>query len=419
MRPRPLLFWLLACLLSLACAYKATYQQLSNTKILEEKHDDLAAEVDGTADRPYVFRVLTPFLVRSVNSLAPGKSLPGGVGGLVRGRCSPTLPCPTLAAYSLVAPTLFFLFLITTFAAAHRILASDLWALASVLLSFFLANALLLRHLSHIYDFGTLFFAALLLLTASSRRSTLFFVTLMLACANKESLILYSFAFAAIRWNDSTSRKSLLDRTPAAPLPNPGPSVTPHDPSRPLSQPDPATPATLRDLSPPATHPDPAPAETHPDLAPRASQPDPGRRLWPDPGHQAIWRDRTRRILLPLAVQLAGFLVLYTLIGHHFAQNPGTPVQIHLLDWIDYLGATMTLPALLLTLLALWLPFAGFAAAPPTLRQASVILLPWLLLLFIGGGPGELRVLFEVLPLLVLLTCAHLQRTVFLLAPLR
>ncbi len=324
MRPRTLLFWLLACLLSLACAYKATYQQLANTKILEEKHDDLAAEVNGTADRPYVFRVLTPFLVRSVQTIAPGKALPGGVGALVRQRCSPTLPCPTLAAYSLVAPTLFFLFLLTTFAAALRILASDLWALASVLLSFLLANALLLRHLSHIYDFGTLFFAALLLLTASYRNSSLFFVALLLACANKESLILYAFSFAAI-----------------------------------------------------------------------------------------TWPDRGRRSLLPLALQLAGFLALYTLIKHHFASNPGTPVQIHLSDWVDYLGSTLNLSAVLLTLLALWLVFAGFPTAPTVLRRAAVILLPWLALLFIGGGPGELRVLFEVLPLLVLLTCAHLRQSLY------
>ena len=322
MRLRPLLFWILACLLSLACAYKATYQQLSNTKILEEKRDDLAAEVNGTADRPYVFRVLTPFLVRAVESIAPDKSLPGGVGILVRQRCSPTLPCDTLAAYSLVAPALFFLFLISVYAAARRILLSDVWALAAVLLAFSVANALLLRHLSHIYDFGTLFFAALLLLTASYRNSTLFFVAVMLASANKESLILYAFSFAAI-----------------------------------------------------------------------------------------TWAERGRRVLLPFALQTAGFLVVYTLIKHRFAGNPGTPVQIHLSDWVDYLGVTMTLSAILQTLFALWLVFADFAFAPPVLRYASVILIPWLALLFIGGGPGELRVLFELLPLLVLLVCSPLRRS--------
>ena len=322
MRPRTLLFWTLACLLSLACAYKATYQQLSNTKILEEKRDDLAAEVNGTADRPYVFRILTPLLVRTVQSIAPNRSLPGGVGVLVHQRCSPTLPCGTLAAYSLVAPTLFFLFLVTVYAAGRRILLSDIWAFAAVLLAFSVANALLLRHLSHIYDFGTLFFAALLLLTASYRTNALFFAVIMLASTNKESLILYAFSFAAI-----------------------------------------------------------------------------------------TWAERGRRVLVPFALQVAGFLVVYTLIKHHFAHNPGTPVQIHLSDWVDYLGTSMTLSAVLLTLLALWLVFADLAFAPPLLRRASVILIPWLALLFIGGGPGELRVIFEVLPLLVLLVCSHLRHS--------
>ena len=123
------------------------------------------------------------------------------------------------------------------------------------------------------------------------------------------------------------------------------------------------------------------------------------------------WAERGWRVLLPFALQVAGFLVIYTLIKHHFAHNPGTPVQIHLSDWVDYLGATLTLPAVLQTLFALWLVFADFAFAPPILRHASVILIPWLALLFTGGGPGELRVMFEVLPLLVLLVCSHLHRS--------
>jgi len=45
-----------------------------------------------------------------------------------------------------------------------------------------------------------------------------------------------------------------------------------------------------------------------------------------------------------------------------------------------------------------------FSPKNRTLQTASVVIIPWFLLFSLGGAPGELRDMFDILPLILLLT---------------
>jgi hypothetical protein len=77
-----------------------------------------------------------------------------------------------------------------------------------------------------------------------------------------------------------------------------------------------------------------------------------------------------------------------------------------------FLVQEITLSHWLMALVALVLTFYGFRDKNPVLRRSCVVLLPWLAAALLGGEKKELRVMFEVLPLILLLCMDSLVRMI-------
>jgi hypothetical protein len=190
--------------------------------------------------------------------------------------------------------------------------------------SFVGINALLLLGLSHLYDFGTLMFATLLLLCLERGWNIAFTLIMPVAFLTKETLVLYSSAF----FMANLGRIGL-----------------------------------------------------------------------------------TRNMTLTSA-QVVSFAFLYGLVMWHFSGNPGGGHEYYLPDQIRFFLQEITLVQLLLTVLALVLTFYGFRDKNPVLRRSCIVLLPWFGAAMMGGEKKELRVMFEVLPLILLLSMDSLVQLI-------
>ncbi len=201
--------WLRAAILLLAIplaaylSFKAVGNQITETNLLHEDRVNLATYLDGTASKPFVYRVLNPALVRAAEALgAPGllRALPGPLSDKLPQWCAaisvqPAATCDDLAAYVAVAGTEFFAFLLLTYAICLRMFRNPPVALFGLGFAFFGANAVLLQRLSHVYDFGVLAMVALLLLCLQRGWALAFTLLLPLAFLTKETLVLYAGAF--------------------------------------------------------------------------------------------------------------------------------------------------------------------------------------------------------------------------------
>jgi hypothetical protein len=201
--------WLRAAILLLAIplaaylSFKAVGNQITETNLLHEDRVNLATYLDGTASKPFVYRVLNPALVRAAEALgAPGllRALPGPLAEKLPQWCAaisvqPAATCDDLAAYVAVAGAEFFAFLLLTYAICLRMFRNPLVALFGLGFAFFGANAVLLQRLSHVYDFGVLLMVALLLLCLQRGWALAFTLLLPLAFLTKETLVLYAGAF--------------------------------------------------------------------------------------------------------------------------------------------------------------------------------------------------------------------------------
>jgi hypothetical protein len=109
---------------------------------------------------------------------------------------TPLPTCDNVAAYFTVASAYCFGFLMLIYAFGLRLFARNpLISLLAMYFSFVAVNAILLLHLSHMYDFGTLMFATLLLLCLERGWNIAFTLILPVAFLTKETLVLYSSAF--------------------------------------------------------------------------------------------------------------------------------------------------------------------------------------------------------------------------------
>lgn len=122
-------------------------------------------------------------------------------------------------------------------------------------------------------------------------------------------------------------------------------------------------------------------------------------------------RDPGRTAALFL-VQMVSFAVIQGLVRAYFAGNPGLGHEYYLPDQISFFTEQITLSWLILITVALVLVFYRFAEKDRALRRASIVILPWFVLFMIGGEKKELRVVFEVLPLLLLFAIDSLVRLV-------
>ncbi len=316
-------FVALAAILAAFLSYKAVSNQITETNLLHEDRVSLAAYLDGTVNRPFAFRVLTPVLVNAAQAAgvpALLRALPGPLAAKLPQWCElatsvPRPGCDSVAAYVAVAGVFCFGFLMLVYATCLRLFAGNpLIAVLGLLFAFFGVNAVLLLDLSHLYDFGTLLFATALLLCLECGWTIAFTVLLPLAFLTKETLVLYGCAFFLVN----------------------------------------------------------------------------------------LGRIGFARNLALCLVQLASFAVLFGLLLLHFRDNPGGH-EYYLPDQVGFFTEQVTLLRLLLMTFAVVLTFYGFRNKSPALRRACIVLLPWFAAAMVGGLKKELRVIFEVLPLILLL----------------
>jgi len=327
-----LAFLLVGIVLAGFLSYKALSNQITATLILQEDRVSLASYVDGTAEKPFTYRVLTPALMRLVQDLhvpAMLRAMPGPLPGKLAGWCSlatsnPRPSCDTVTAYAVVAGAQFFVFLLLIYAVCLRLFDNPVIALFGLAFTFWGVNAVLLLGLSHLYDFGAMMFATLLLLCLQRGWSLAFTLVMPLAFMTKETLVLYAGSFFLAE----------------------------------LGRSNPA---------------------------------------------------RTAGLFL---VQMVSFGVIYGLIMLHYEGNPGAGHEYYLGQQISFFTEQLTLPWLILFTVALVLVFYRFAEKDRALRRASIVILPWFALAMIGGYKKELRVVFEVLPLLLLFTIDSVVRLV-------
>jgi len=112
------------------------------------------------------------------------------------------------------------------------------------------------------------------------------------------------------------------------------------------------------------------------------------------------------------ATQILSFLVVYGSVRYIFRDNPGQGLELYLLPQISFFSEKYTLAFLLWTLPLIALVFLDFTRKNETLQRASIVLLPWFALYVIGGVPRELRVIFEVLPLIILLATGSVTKLI-------
>jgi hypothetical protein len=161
--------------------------------------------MDGTAAQPFAYRIVTPFLMRIAQDVfhAPTilRALPGPLATKLPQWCAlatsaPVPTCDNVASYFAVAATICAGFLMLIYAFGLRLFAGNpLISLLAMYFSFVAVNAILLLRLSHMYDFGTLMFATLLLLCLERGWNIAFTLIMPVAFLTKETLVLYCSAF--------------------------------------------------------------------------------------------------------------------------------------------------------------------------------------------------------------------------------
>jgi hypothetical protein len=87
----------------------------------------------------------------------------------------------------------------------------------------------------------------------------------------------------------------------------------------------------------------------------------------------------------------------------HFSANPGEGHEYYLPGQIYFFTEHILIHFLMPMILGVLLMFYDFPNKPETLRRASIIIAPWFVLYMIGGVPRELRVMFEIMPLVAML----------------
>jgi hypothetical protein len=333
-RPWRVLFLILAIAVAGLLSYEAVSDQITETGVLHEDRVSLASYLDGTAAQPFVYRIVTPFLMNVAQNVlhAPAilRALPGPVAVKLPQWCAlatsvPAPTCDNVAAYFAVAGAMCFCFLMLIYAFGLRLFDDNqLISLLAMYFCFVGVNAILLLRLSHIYDFGTLMFATLLLLCLERRWNIAFTLIMPVAFLTKETLILYCSAFFM---------------------------------------------ANL--------------------------------------GHIGL----VRNVALTLT-QIASFVVLYGLVMWHFSGNAGGGHEYYLPDQFRFFMQEITMVQFLPAIVVVVLTFYGFRNKNPTLRRSCVVLLPWFAAAMLGGEKKELRVMFEVVPLILLLSMDSLVQLI-------
>jgi hypothetical protein len=198
-RPWQVLFLVLAVAFAGLLSYEAISDQITETGVLHEDRVSLASFMNGTAAQPFAYRIVTPLLMRIAQDVfhAPSilMALPGPLAAKLPQWCvlatsTPLPACDTVDSYFAVAGVYCFCFLMLVYAFGLRLFAGNpMISLLAMYFFFVPINAILLLHLSHMYDFGALMFATLLLLCLERGWNIAFTLIMPVAFLTKETLV--------------------------------------------------------------------------------------------------------------------------------------------------------------------------------------------------------------------------------------
>lgn len=126
-----------------------------------------------------------------------------------------------------------------------------------------------------------------------------------------------------------------------------------------------------------------------------------------------------RRMVFPryammLAAQIAVFLAIYAPLRMAYKDNPGSGMEVHLHEQFAYYsshlsnGYILVVFSIAIVLFLLLLTFR-WNEKPQFLRRAAVMIVPHMALVFYGAAPGEVRNLYEIVPLISMLILCSVE----------
>jgi hypothetical protein len=114
------------------------------------------------------------------------------------------------------------------------------------------------------------------------------------------------------------------------------------------------------------------------------------------------------RYVVMLAAQFAIFLAIYVPLRVTYKDNPGSGIQVHWNEQFTYYashlnnGYVLAIFCMSVVLFVILITFR-WNEKPQLLRRAAVMIVPHMALLFYGAAPGEVRNLYEIVPLVSML----------------
>lgn len=120
------------------------------------------------------------------------------------------------------------------------------------------------------------------------------------------------------------------------------------------------------------------------------------------------------RYAMMLAAQFAVFLAIYVTLRMTFEDNPGSGIEVHLQEQFAYYRSHLSnvyILAIFSIAIVLFLLLLTFRwnRKPPFLRRAAVMIVPYMALVFYGAAPGEVRNLYEIVPLISMLMLCSVE----------
>jgi hypothetical protein len=123
----------------------------------------------------------------------------------------------------------------------------------------------------------------------------------------------------------------------------------------------------------------------------------------------ANWKyRRSKQVKWLLLVQVAAFVAIQASIRLTFKHNPGAPVEHYWRFHLDWLLQRNFVEMVSLSVVVGFF-VKGVRDLPQVLRRSSLVLIPGLLLYFVAGYPGEFRIFYDVVPLLVLMLSRNIE----------
>lgn len=312
--------------------------QLTATQMLHDSRVGVDRQVSGTAARPFVYRRLTADLLEWASQLGLYDHLlqydpPGFTARETKTCVAPDIlihaTCRQVMNLSLVLVVFAIAFAALMHAAFLHLLKSHLLAIAGVLFSIFVNNAIILRGTSQLYDFASLAFSAAMVLTLIKRWKLLFIATLLIGCLNKETTIIFTPIFFLFELFDNKLREGAI---------------------------------------------------------------------------YAI-------------IQTIIYAIISIAIHRHFAENTGSVMEIWFHQQPGYYMAYLKIENFSILLFIVLLVFGQLANQSNDIKILTLILPLWGGLMLVGGYPGELRNLTEVLPILLLMSYSNILRILGITIP--